>query len=285
MTCTDISSPSTSLSSPTYPTRSWLLLDSFESLLSFLTSSLSVLSLPSSASSSKTPSPADKKARDSLLSSAKAFWAVSERAEKLPRDEVEATRGSWKDVLGMLGDCLEEMKEMGDAADKGGANEDEEEEEGERDEDDFSGGGGAAFTKEERERVNATYLLLRLTRLLINRLFTKTAPSSSSASSSSSTPIPGFSTPLFLSTAQRAIQRLSALGDDVAASLEPPQSELGEAVEELCEVADELAEAIGGAVKEGEEGEAVEEEKRKEREWVKVWRTQRDQARQKLEAI
>ncbi|GAA5917965.1 hypothetical protein JCM6882_001067 [Rhodosporidiobolus microsporus] len=276
---------------------SWTAQESLESLSHLLSAALA--SLTSSSSSPPAPAAAQKKSRDALLVATKSFWSFVERAERMPRDELEATRGSWKDVLGMLDDCLEEMKEMGEGEDEEGEGEGEEGEaeeepegEDEDDDDDFSSSSSRPFTAEHRARITATYLLLRLTRLLINCLFTRTSPSSLSTFSSTSPSLAAsFSAPAFLSSAQRLVQRLSALGDDVAAALEPPQRDLGETVEELCEVADELAgeieAAVGVAAEKGKEGEGEkgEEARKAEREWLAMWRKQRDDARAKLDAI
>ncbi|GAA6016015.1 hypothetical protein JCM10207_006838 [Rhodosporidiobolus poonsookiae] len=268
----------------------WTTLSLLESLSSFL------LSVPAALSAPRSPPSAAKQARDALLVAAKGVWQAAEQAEQLPRDEAEASRASWKDVLGLLDDCLEEVKDMGEE-DEGEAGEGEEGaegrtgENGEDDDDDDADDDlfpPASFTPPQRARVPATYLLLRLTRLLLHRLFTRTSPTSSPA------PPPCFATPDFLSSAETLVQRLAALADDVAAALEPPQHDLPGAVDELCEVADELAAKVEAAAAaaaasaaEGEEEEKEAEEKWKEgeRKWVAVWRKQRDDARRALDAI
>ncbi|GAA6042918.1 hypothetical protein JCM8097_002773 [Rhodosporidiobolus ruineniae] len=272
----------------------WLLQEALEALHHFLLSSSTALSASSQTSTER------KKARDALLVAAKAFWSVAEgpRAQNLPASELDAVRGSWKDVLGLLEDALEEVKEMGElGGGEGGEGEEEDGEEEEDDEDDFRSS-ARHFSPEHLARIDAAALLLRLHKLLINRLFTRTAPSSSSSSSSaspssSSAPapaLPGFSSPAFLSASQRLVQQLSALADDLTAALEPPQDELADVADELCEVADELVGEIEGALDvEGEaaaEGKEKREEARKqEKEWIAMWRKQRDAAKEKLDAI
>jgi hypothetical protein len=237
---------------------SWTVQESLEAFQHFLSSVSSTLSAPSTAA---------KSSRDELLRSAKTVWTVVEKAQGLPKDELEAERLGWKDVLGLLDDCLEEMQEMGEADDAGGEeNEGEEEDE---EEEDF---GSTPLTPAQRERITAAHLLLRLTRLLVNRLFTKTAPPS---------PSPAFTDPTFLATAHTLVSRVSEMGDDLAAALEPPQDELKEAVQEVSSVGEELARCIEEAVDER----GSEEVKKAEKEWLGVWRKQRDTAKAKLDAI
>ncbi|BGP11652.1 hypothetical protein JCM10049v2_007562 [Rhodotorula toruloides] len=237
----------------------WTVQESLEAFQHFLSSISSTLTAPSSSA---------KAARDELLRSAKTVWSVIDNAQGLPKDELEAERLGWKDVLGLLDDCLEEMKEMGEAEDAG-AEGDEEEEEEEDDDEDF---GSTPLTPAQRERITAAHLLLRLTRLLVNRLFTKTAPPS---------PSPAFTDPSFLASAHTLVSRVSEMGDDLAVALEPPQDELKEAVEDVLSVGEELAKCIEEAVDER----GSEEVKKAETEWLGVWRKQRDTAKAKLDAI
>ncbi|GAA5877272.1 hypothetical protein JCM8547_002624 [Rhodosporidiobolus lusitaniae] len=279
---------------------SWLLQESLEALLHVLTSStllLTALSTSPTPLTSKSPlSPSQRTARESLLSSAKAFWSTADRAEKLPASELEAVRGSWKDALEMMDDALQEVKEMG-SAERGDAEGEKEKEEGaeeeeEEDEDDFA---STPLSVKDRERISAAHLLLRLTRLLIHRLFTRTTPSPSSSPSSSSAPPASISSPSFLSSAHSLVQRLSALTDDIAAALEEgeedaEEGELEQHVEELCWTADELQgqmeKALSGGGAAAESGKEEGEEKaEKEKQWGEMWRKQRDDARKKLEAI
>ncbi|BGP27884.1 proteophosphoglycan 5 [Rhodotorula toruloides] len=237
----------------------WTVQESLEAFQHFLSSISSTLAAPSASA---------KAARDDLLRSAKTVWTVVERAQGLPKDELEAERLGWKDVLGLLDDCLEEMKEMGEAEDVGGEVDDDEGEE-EEEEDDF---GSTPLTPAQRERITAAHLLLRLTRLLVNRLFTKTAPPS---------PSPAFTDSSFLASAHMLVSRVSELGDDLAAALEPPQDELKEAVEEVLVVGEELAKCVEEAIDER----GSEELKKTEKEWLGVWRKQREIAKAKLDAI
>lgn len=157
---------------------------------------------------------------------------------------------------------------MGEAEDAGA--EGDEEEEGEDDDDDDFG--STPLTPAQRGRITAAHLLLRLTRLLVNRLFTKTAPPN---------PSPAFTDPSFLASTHTLVSRVSEMGDDLAAALEPPQDELKEAVEEVLSVGEELAKCIEEAVDER----GSEEVKKAETEWLGVWRKQRDTAKAKLDAI
>lgn len=171
----------------------------------------------------------------------------------------------------MLDDCLEEMKDLEESIEGGDDDKKEEEEEDTpaaegRTEQDAS----ARPASRQRQRVNATRHLLRLGRLLVHRLVTKTATSS-----------PAFADSAFLSQTRNLTSRMSALGDDLALELEPPQEGLVEAVDDLCQVEDELADLLEAAVT----ARGSDELRASEGEWMATWRKQRTGVRSKLDAI
>ncbi|GAA5997687.1 uncharacterized protein JCM10292_001026 [Rhodotorula paludigena] len=241
----------------------WSAQECIEAFQSYLASTASTLSAPPASA---------KKERDSQLIATKAVWAVVEKAAALPQDELDAERASWRDTLQLLDDCLDEIKELSQEVEQGAEEPGEEEEDEDEDEDEDDFGSSRPLSAPERERATAAHLLLRLSRLLVNRLLTRTAPPS---------PPAALVAPAFLASAHPLISRLSALADDLAAALEPPQDELGEVADELGGVADELAAVIEKAVN-GADDEAV---TAAEKQWLAMWRKQRDTARAKLEAI
>ncbi|GAA5879707.1 hypothetical protein JCM1840_006834 [Sporobolomyces johnsonii] len=269
----------------------WTTQESLENLSHLLSAAAQALSAPPASANST---------REGVLRAAKAFWAACDRAAKeLPADELEAVRRGWRDTLGLLDDCLDEVAEL---AAGGGEEDDDDEEEEEEDDDDDDGlttpSQRAALTSQELARIDAARLLLRLSRLLLNRLLTTTTPTSPpppspSPSSSSATPA-GLTTPAFLAASRPLVSQLSALADDLALALSPPQdgTALGEVSRALCGATDRLAgameEAAAASSDEREragEGEREEREKEKEREgeWFKMWRVQRDAARKRLD--
>lgn len=204
-----------------------------------------------------------KSGRELNLRLAGQVWEKVESAKEVSVNELQATRKDWKSVLGLLDDCLEEVKEMEEAA----AGEEEEEEE--EDEDDFRS--SHPLSPLELSRVSASHMILRLSRLLLNRLIVSTAPSQSSSSYSSSD---------FLSSSRKLVQQLSEKADEFAASLEPPQVHQGvvQKVEEFVGVARGLSSVVEKAVKgvgEGEEGV-------KEVKWQVMWREQLEKSLGKL---
>lgn len=203
----------------------------------------------------------EKEIRQVNLNLTGAVWEVVERSKGLSADELQALRKEWVGVLGMVDDCLEEVKEMEQSGD---AEEEDEEEDEDEDEDDFRTSHPLSST--EKQRVTAAHFLLRLGRLLLNRLINSTAPPS---------PLPAFSTPSFLSQSSAIVQALSAASDDFALGLEPPQEDVGEVMHEFVQTVKKLAGAFEGAV-EGNQG---------EEKWLKVWSSQLETAVQKLEAV
>lgn len=189
------------------------------------------------------------------------MWELVERSKEVSPNELAAARKEWRGVLGMLDDCLEEVKEM--ELSSPGTEEEEDE-----DEDDFRSSHPLSPT--ELARVSAVHLLLRLGRLLLNRLINSTALLSSSSSSHK----------FPLETLEPLVHQLSSSADDLALSLEPPQEDLEECVEEWLEVVRELADQLEqGATFEGEgEGNA-------EGKWLAVWRKQVEVAEGKLGSV
>ncbi|GAA5839814.1 hypothetical protein JCM9279_005175 [Rhodotorula babjevae] len=261
-----------------------------------------VAHLGATAALLRAPPSAQRHKRDQVLVATKGVWAALERFDALPRTRVEAEREAWKEAMGMLDDCADEVKAL--AAREGGAEERGDDEgaddgEGQADDDDED---EAPLTATERARALLAAQLVRLARLLLAHLYQRTSPPppSTTSTTSSSTPsasapaIPAWTRPTLLDAASAHAAALSEAGDELAGVLEPGQDadEVAEAVEELCEAAEELAGAMEGALEEDEggDGEAEGEGKGKEttdkeREWVAMWRRQRDNAREKLAGL
>ncbi len=205
-----------------------------------------------------------------------------DRSGNLPQTELEAERQSWRDATSMLDDCLEELKDLEETVDDAGADPAEGADDAPTDApasdavpESKSGDGTAASQavpamSKERQRISTTRHLLRLGRLLVHRLVTKSTSSSAT-----------FEDPAFLNAIRQPVSRLSALGDDIALELEPPQDGLSEIVEELCRVEDSIATELERAV----ESRGTPELKTSEAEWMKTWRKQRSGVRAKLDAI
>ncbi|BGP43772.1 hypothetical protein JCM10449v2_007829 [Rhodotorula kratochvilovae] len=240
----------------------WAAQESLEALSHFLACTSALLRAP-----------AEKKARDAQLVATKGFWSALERAGALPADECAAEREKWKEVLQLLDDCADEVRALGESA--GAEGEDEDEAEDDDDEEERE-----PLTQEERHRAAAALQLVRLARLLLAHLHARTAPPSPA--------VHAWSAPAFVARASERAAQLSEKGDDLAGCLEPGQDgeEVEEAAGELCDEAEELARAMEGALEEAEGGEEEGKEAReKEREWLAMWRKQRDAARDKLAAI
>ncbi|KAL8280792.1 hypothetical protein RQP46_006796 [Phenoliferia psychrophenolica] len=192
-------------------------------------------------------------------------WEKAEHAKQLSEDELQATRRQWQNVLGLLDDCLEEVKEMEDSSPAEEKDEEEDAEEGgDSDSDDGSDDFRSShpLSDSERARVTAAHMLLRIGRLLLQRLITSTAPKLSAAA-------PGYGASTFLATSSRLVQSLSAAADDLAEGLEPPQTDAGELAEAFGAIGKELSVAIEEAV----EGADVKESEGK---WQAMWRIQVD---------
>lgn len=208
-----------------------------------------------------------KEMRDINLRLTGQVWEKAEQAKGMSGSELEACRKGWKSILGLVDDCLEEVKEM-ELSKAGGEDDEEEEDEDEDDEDDFRTSN--PLSDVERERVGASYMLLRLGRLLLQRLITSTTPLDVDSP---------YALPSFLTTSQRLVKQLSASADDFSGELEPPQSDVQIQADEFVEGAEELSKAIEevvGAV----EGTGSAEEK-----WQQMWREQISKARAKLRSI
>ncbi|ORY82917.1 hypothetical protein BCR35DRAFT_303566 [Leucosporidium creatinivorum] len=234
----------------------WIGLESLEAVQRLLESSLTGYNLTG------TNAKKEKEVRQACLNLTGLVWEVVERSKELSVDELQAMRKEWTGVLGLLDDCLEEVKEMEESGED--EEDDEEDDEEEEDEDDFRTSHPLSST--EKARVSAAHFLLRLGRLLLNRLINSTAPPS---------PLAGFSSPSFLTQSSSIVKSLSASSDDFALSLEPPQEDVEEVVKEFVGTAKELALAFEGAV----EGNEAEEK------WLKVWRSQLETAVDKLDKV
>lgn len=247
--------------------------------------------------------------------------------------ELESTRKEWKSILELIDDCLEEVKEMeesdssrsSEVEDEGYEEEGDEAEE-EEDEDDYRNHHPLSLI--EKERVKATHMLLRLGRLLLKRLITSTTPikpsSSTSTSTSSSTISTSskpstskslssstttttsssspsstspkespYSSPSFLLSTSPLVQSLSSTADDLAASLEPPQSQLSSTSKKferaglnLCDLIESILSSPSTSTTEGKGNEEVKEEVEvEELRWFKMWRDQVGKARLRLDSL
>ncbi|GAA5927155.1 hypothetical protein JCM3775_002460 [Rhodotorula graminis] len=244
---------------------------------------------------------AQRQKRDHVLVATKGVWAALERFDALPRTRLEAEREAWKDAMAMLDDCADEVKALaardgaGGRGDEGGTDGDE----GEREDDDEGEEDESPLTATERSRALLAAQLVRLARLLLAHLYQRTSPPP--ASTPPTTPptpaVPAWTRPALLDAASAHASALSEAGDELAGVLEPGQDadEVADAVEELCDAAEELAAAMERALDEGGSGEGEREDEAraaaaseatdKEREWLAMWRRQRDNARDKLAGI
>lgn len=247
----------------------WYILDLLEALQQYLPYATGALD-------SVTP-----ESRNELLRAAKTLWTVVDRSGNLPRTELEAERQSWRDATSMLDDCLEELKDLEETVDDAGAEPAEGADDAPTDAPasdaapeskggDVSASQAVPAMSKERQRISATRHLLRLGRLLVHRLVTKSTSS-----------LTTFDDSAFLDTIRQPISKLSALGDDIALELEPPQEGLLEVVEELCQVEDSIATELERVV----ESRGTPELKTSEAEWMTTWRKQRSGVRAKLDAI
>lgn len=194
-------------------------------------------------------------------------WQVVERAQAISPNELQALRKRWQSTLGLLDDCLDEVKEMQQepSTPDDGEGAVEEEDDGEdEDEDDFRT--SHPLSEDERARVAAAHLLLRLGRLLLNRIINLTAPPE---------PAPSLSTPGRLAKLDTLVGQLSASADDFALSLEPPQEDSVNVMATFEQVTRSLGDVIFEAV-----GETEVEVK-----WVTMWRTQFDRAADKVREL
>lgn len=251
---------------------SWYILDLLEAFQQFLPHATSALDSGTAGS------------RNDILRAAKTLWTVVDRSEALPKTELEAERQGWRDAITMLDDCLEELKDLEETVDAEGVPEGaadaahpgavaarsrQARSRGE--------GGDVPATSQstptpsrERQRISASRHLLRLGRLLIHRLVTKSVSAPTT-----------FGDAALLHAVRQPVSRLCALGDEIALELEPPQDGLSEAVNELCQVEDDLANELERVV-------AVlgsPDLQTSEAEWLRTWRKQRSGARAKLDAI
>lgn len=197
------------------------------------------------------------------------MWEAVKRAPTVSADELEASRRKWQGVLGLLDDCLEELKEMEESTEE---EEDEEDSEEEEEEDEFRSSHPLSAT--ERARVSAAHLLLRVGRLLVLRLLTSTKPDTLSTLPST------WQSPAFLTRLTALAKELSSAADDAAVTLEPPQvgEDVANLLAEFAGVARRLSDEVEKVVEEGEGMEA-------EAEWLERWREQLATAEEKLKAV
>lgn len=217
------------------------------------------------------PTSTSSQHRQQLLSSCKTFWKVVETIERdLPTSELDAVRKSWKDVVGLLEDCETEIKELVEEGE-----EEEEEEEEEKEE----------LSEDTKSIILNSHTLLRLSRLLINRLLSLT-----NSTTPPSSPLPRkFNSFDFLSNLTVLIKRISEKADDLAGVIEDDDEEIVKNVlNEIVITGESLAGEIQEAFEEEEEQGEGKEDDRKEKgnskvgEWLKVWRGQRDKANESI---
>ncbi|KAM0748572.1 hypothetical protein T439DRAFT_327828 [Meredithblackwellia eburnea MCA 4105] len=205
--------------------------------------------------------------RDISLRLTAQVWEKVDLAKGISENELEASRKDWKATLGLLDDCLEEVKEMEESVDEEkqeghrDADDSDDDEEDDDDSDDFRT--SHPLSNEEKERAKAAYMLLRIGRLLLVRLINSTAPSLALKT-------PGFSSPTFLDSTRRLVKSFSESADDLAAGLEPPQEDAVELAGKFADVGRELSVLIEDTAGAGDD------EKEKEKEWQTTLRTQLD---------
>lgn len=111
------------------------------------------------------------------------------------------------------------------------------------------------LSDDEKARVAAAHMLLRLGKLLLNRLINSTAPPST---------IPSFSDASTLSQVADLVGQMSESADEFALSLEPPQQDSAERVGEFEAICSRLSNSFGEAVI------GVASEKK----WLDMWESQ-----------
>lgn len=203
----------------------------------------------------------------------------------LPENELGAVRKSWKDVMGLLEDCETEIRELirNEPEEKEGEGEEDREEEDDQDEE----GEDGPMSERAKSIISSSSTILKLSRLLINRLLALTAPTTKT--NSPNTPLPAkFDSVPFLSNLTKLIKRFSEKADDLAGVLEEVEDGVeGEEailvatkneVEEIVDIGEDVAREIEEAL----EGDEDVERRGKVEGWFKVWRLQRDQAKKKL---
>lgn len=197
----------------------------------------------------------------------------------LPASELEAVRKSWKDVGGLLEDCEKEIKEIVDGREGGEGFEDEEEEEEEEEEE------KEELSEKVKEIVLGAHTLLRLSRLLINRLLTLT---NSTTPTTTKGALPKkFESEEFLTGLTQSIKRISEKADDLAGVLEDVEEEkesIEKCLDEIVKIGEKVSREIEEAYEEEEEERVTEGGKstRKQGEWFEVWRGQRDKAHESI---
>ena len=196
----------------------------------------------------------------------------------LPASELQAVRKSWKDVGGLLEDCEKEIKEIVDGGEGGeefDEDDDDEEEQEEKEE----------LSEKEKEIVLGAHTLLRLSRLLINRLLTLT---NSTTPTTTKGALPKkFESEEFLTGLTKSIKRISEKADDLAGVLEDVEEEkegIEKCLEEIVKIGEKVSREIEEAYEEQDEEGTTEGGKSTKRqgEWFEVWRGQRDKAHQSI---
>ena len=240
-----------------------------ESIQHLIAGSLILVQLPVASASLK---PA-KAQRETNLRLTALVWEVTKRCPTLSADELTASRTKWQTVLGLLDDCLDEVKEMEESPEEG--EEEAEEEDDDDSEDDFDEFRSShPLSATERARVSAAHLLLRVGRLLVLRILTTTKPDNAAH-------LPAkWQDGVFLARVTGLAKDLSAAADDAAGTLEPPQDE--DAVEILLKDFASVAKELAGVVGEAQGEEAQGQGKREDGEWRDKWLKSLDEAEKKL---
>lgn len=230
---------------------------------------------------------------------------IDRETKMLPENELQAVRTCWKEVVGLVSDCETELVEMTKTLDQNEEDEEEDEEEEVKQD----------LTESQLALVTPCRNLLKISRLLINRICSLT--DSSPPPSSSSTTITSSITKRFeqdetlLSNLTTRIKRLSELADDLAGAIEDydeeeeqedEEGELKQVVEEIGSIGEEVSTMFeqayrevvtssvqGQGLKDEKEDEVEEREQGKGEEelkrvtdWFEMWRKQRDDAKSKV---
>jgi hypothetical protein len=258
----------------------WSLIESLESLSSFLSLSTSYLP-PNPTTTSETH-------RKQLLSSCKTFWKVVEKIEQdLPKSELEAVRKTWKDVTGLIEDCEAELKELSEGRENDGGgfgDEDSDAEEEAEEEEEEDAAEKAELSETSKSIILTSSTLLRLSRLLVVRLLAFTESTNSSI-------CPKFDSRPFLSNLTTLIKGFSEKADDLAGALDEVEEieedpSVGDGVKKIVVEVVETGESVEREVQIAIEGSGSDEEQTdKLKEWFKIWRSQRDQAQEKLSKL
>ncbi|GAA5944780.1 uncharacterized protein JCM15063_001659 [Sporobolomyces koalae] len=217
----------------------WSLIESLESLSSFLSTAQPFLPSPTTENPTSTPN------RNHLLSSHKTLWQVVDKIKsELPETELAAVRTSWQDTINLLQDCEQELHDLSLEA------QDEEEE-------------GPA-----QEVVQGCATLLKLSRGLVKRLLTLTATPPLATTPTRAERLPRqFDEVEWLASLTRLVKQLSEKADDLAVEVDEVERDL---VEQLNRVGDEIVEMLRTAFEDRSDTQLEQ--------WFDLWRVQRDKA-------